>query len=79
MARSKGNVARRRREYLEKRGLPRKEIEEDLRRYMKEYELKEQHRKIHLEGTTGFERSKANARFEREVWPKIRKRLMEEE
>jgi hypothetical protein len=79
MARSKGNVARRRRELLEKRGLSPKEIEVDLRKYMREHELKEQHRKIHLAGITGLEKVKANVRFERDVWPKLRERILEKD
>ena len=64
---------------LEEKGLAPDEIESRVTKYMKEYDQKEYHRKIYLAGKTFIDKAKANVRFEREVWPKMKKELSDKE
>lgn len=78
MAKSKHRVERDLRERLVRKGLTPDKVEEKVNTYMKEYDLKEHHRKIHMAGTSSIAKAKASAEFEHEIWPKIRKDLLKE-
>ena len=79
MVKSKHRVERDLRERLVRKGLTPDKVEEKVSRYMKEHDLKEHHRKIHMAGTSSIERAKANAVFEHEIWPKIKMDLLKGE
>ena len=75
---NRAKVERRLRKRLLEKNLEPYKIEQRVAMEMKEYDLKEHHRRIHLAGKSSHEKSRENMIFEHEIWPKLRIKILDE-